>query len=174
MARILIIGRAPQAPALAEAVLGLGHAVRIVDGPDRRLRAAGASADRQRERGRSAIERVAGDPLRLGTLRGALAQVTIACWLFGTDCAGAEEAAALHGQRLASFIPQLVDAGGRGLLYERAGAQLPGSLRAAGERIVRELCLRNELALSMIDAEPDAPGRWLERASAAIAQLLEH
>lgn len=165
MARILIIGEQPRALALGSHLLGSGHAVRVVLAPGIAL---DAGPDQEAVAG---LELVAGDPLRLATLRDALAQVTVACWLFGAYAGPQEQAAALHGERLASFIPQLVDAGGRGLLYEPAGPELPAGVRARGEAIVRELAARNALALSVL--ERDTSERWRERAGAALAGLLE-
>ena len=64
---------------------------------------------------------------------GALAGVTLVCWLMG-DAVGAP---ALHGDRLRTLMERLVDTPVRGLVYEAGGDGRP---RAAGARrgIVRE------------------------------------
>ena len=62
-------------------------------------------------------EGVVADPDRLGTLMRTLAGVTAVCWLLGS----ADDAAALHGDRLGTFMERLVDTPVRGFLYVAAG-----------------------------------------------------
>ena len=154
MARVLILGEEERALALGRAVIAMGHAARIV------VPAASDSCAEVDAVAGAGLQIVAGDPLRLASLRAALAQVTVACWLFGAGALDADDALALHGDRLASFIPQLVDAGGRGLIYERASRTLGAAVGDRGEAIARELAQRNALALAVLQA----PGRSREAA----------
>ncbi|HLI32908.1 MAG TPA: hypothetical protein VKU89_09240 [Solirubrobacteraceae bacterium] len=186
MARVLILGEEERALALGRAVLAMGHAARIVASTPG---SSSAGADAVAGAG---LQIVAGDPLRLASLRGALAQVTVACWLFGEGSLNEDEALALHGDRLASFIPQLVDAGGRGLIYERASRTLGAAVGDRGEAIARELAQRNALALAVLQAPARSRGaaqedreraparsapqpaeeRWPASACAALARML--
>jgi uncharacterized protein YbjT (DUF2867 family) len=61
------------------------------------------------EAGRAAIEATGaecwiGTPDRLATLRGALENVTIVCWLLGSAAGSAQALRALHGTRLEFFL----------------------------------------------------------------------
>jgi hypothetical protein len=119
---------------------GEGHAVRITT---------------RSERGRAAIEAVGaecwvGTPDRLATLRGALENVTILCWMLATARATATATGpgpgpgtgtglgpgldALHGSRLEFFMTQAIDTTVRGVLYETGcpSATAPGAAGAAG------------------------------------------
>jgi len=84
-----------------------------------------------------------GDPDRIGTLMGALAGVTIVCWLLGRVPDGD-----LHGGRLRMLFETLVDTPVRGVVYERA---LP-----AGEEIARDAAQRWRIPLEVIGPEGDA------------------
>ncbi len=65
-----------------------------------------------------------GDPNRLGTLRGVLDGVTIACWLLGGATGPEEQLRALHSDRLRAFLESAIDSTVRGLLYEAAGSSM--------------------------------------------------
>ena len=111
VARILIVGGGRRGMRLAERAVREGHAVRIVTRTEERraeIEAAGA-------------ECWMGDPDRLGTLRGALEGVTIACWLLGTASGALQQLGALHGSRLRAFLQSAVDTTVRGVVYEVAG-----------------------------------------------------
>jgi hypothetical protein len=104
-------------------IVGEGHAVRIVTRTEAhraRIEAAGA-------------ECWIGDPDRLGTLRGALEGVTVACWLLGGASGSEEQLRALHGARLRSFLGSAIDTTVRGFLYEAAGSS--AAVRAAGSSL---------------------------------------
>ncbi len=140
-----------------------GHATRVVTRAEARrgpIEAAGA-------------ECWIGDPDRLGTLRGALEGVTIACWLLGTATGPEEQLRALHGARLRAFVGHVVDTTVRGLLYEAAGSSVPADALAQGERIVREVARKSSIPLAILRADPADVPQWLTQARAALALLLE-
>jgi hypothetical protein len=162
VARVLIIGGGCRAVSLAERLTDDGHAVRMV------VRYASRS---------EAIERVGaecfvGRPDRLGTLRGALEQVTVACWLMATASGDAEEIRALHSSRLEQFMGSLIDTTVRGVLYEAGGSGLPREILAGGERIVLEKARRNAIPVEILRADPEQTEEWVERACAAVGALL--
>jgi uncharacterized protein YbjT (DUF2867 family) len=111
MARVLIVPCGCRGQALARELVEAGHAVRgTTRDPAKAAAIAAAGA-----------EPYVGDPDRVGTLMGALAGVTVVCWLFG-EIADAD----LHGGRLRMLFEKLVDTPVRGVVYEPAldGAQL--------------------------------------------------
>jgi hypothetical protein len=132
------------------------------------------------EGGRAAIEDVGaecwiGTPDRLATLRGALENVTILCWLLGTAVGSAEELQALHTSRLEFFFTQAIDTTVRGIVYEaRGAAEATGTaaLVREGEAIARALVERNEIPMSVLDSDPGERERWLADASDAVRSLL--
>lgn len=113
-----------------------------------------------------------GDPNRLGTLRGALDAVTIACWLLGGATGSEEQLQELHGARLRAFLESAIDTTVRGLLYEAAGSSMPAGALADGERIARELARRNSIPLAILDAHPADLRCWLRQAGGALSSLL--
>ncbi|HXB65976.1 MAG TPA: hypothetical protein VNV42_13995 [Solirubrobacteraceae bacterium] len=161
MARLLIVGGGCRGEQLAEEAVGEAHAARIVtraEGRRARIEAVGA-------------ECLIGDPNRLGTLRGALEGVTIACWLLGTASGPDEQLRELHGARLRAFLESAIDTTVRGVLYEAAGTVAEATL-AAGERIAAEVAGANAMPLAILRSDPrELPG-WLERARATVDSLL--
>ena len=161
MARVLIVGGDDRAGELAAALLEDGHAVRVVLGGETGLDAglpAGA-------------ERFDGDPDRPGTLKAALEQVTVACWLFGDATGAHERVAALHGARLERFLHQTIDSPVRGLVYEAAGS-VDAGLLAAGRALVNEFADRNAIPLALITADPAERGEWLTEARTGVAAII--
>ena len=161
MARLLILGGGCRGLRLAREVAQEGHATRVVTRSESRraqVQAAGA-------------ECWIGDPDRLGTLRGALDGVTIACWLLATAAGSEEQLRALHGPRLRSFVSQAIDTTVRGLLYEAAGT-VPRPLLAAGAEIVRATSAHNSIPIALLEADPAAEERWTRAALAAVHELL--
>jgi hypothetical protein len=174
---VLIVAGGCRGRGLAEALLGEGHAVRITT---------------RSEKGRAAIEAAGaecwvGTPDRLATLRGALENVTILCWMLATATGSAEELEALHGPRLEFFMTQAIDTTVRGVVYEAgsAGSTAPGAGRAAGARtasasalpaggeaIVHALAERNSIPVAFLAADPHDREAWLAEALAAVASLL--
>jgi hypothetical protein len=191
MARVLIVGASPHSLDLALQMGAAGHAVRVVvdeksDGSARayaraRTRAATAKehtpharpdGDAGSGQGSGAdIEWCRGDPMRLGTLRSAFEQVTVACWLFGSVGGTEAEVSALHGVRLESFVRQIVDSSVRGLVYEASGTASPQALQR-GRGIVEELTTGHSIPLAVITADPLDAGAWLAQARAGIAGVL--
>jgi hypothetical protein len=127
--------------------------------------------------GRAAIEDSGaecwvGTPDRLATLRGALDNVTILCWLLGSATGTEEQLRALHTSRLEFFFTQAIDTTVRGILYEARGTEASGELVREGERLARGLLKRNEIPAAFLDADPNDHDRWLVDARAAVVSLL--
>ena len=161
MARILIIAGGARARALAGGLVADGHAVLITT---------------REESGRAAIEAVGakcwiGTPDRIATLRYALENVTLACWLLGNACGEAAAVRALHGSRLEFFVSQTIDTTVRGLVYEAAGS-VPAQTLAAGRALIGERAAFNAIPLAVLDAYPRDRDRWREQARTAIGDLL--
>lgn len=162
MARVLIVGGGCRGLRLAEEAGREGHAVRVVtrtEGRRPEIEAAGAEC------------RI-GDPNRLGTLRGVLDGVTVACWLMGGATGPEEQLRALHSDRLRAFLESAIDSTVRGLLYEAAGSSMPPGALAEGERIAWETARRNAIPLVVLDSDPADIPRWSEQASGALSEML--
>jgi hypothetical protein len=161
MARVLIVGGEERAATLAESLLDDGYAVRIVLDP--------LSAARGAPPGSAEV--VGGDPDRPGTLKPALEQVAVACWLFGSATGGAERVGALHGARLERFLHQTIDSSVRGLLYEAAGS-LDAALLDGGTEIVTSFAGAHAVPLALITGDPSDRARWREEAREALGTLM--
>jgi hypothetical protein len=146
-----------------------GHAVRITT---------------RTEGGRAAIEQTGaecwiGTPDRLATLRGALENVTIACWMLAEAHGDPEDVAALHGSRLEFFLSQAIDTTVRGLIYDATpGAVAPDAL-AEGARLVGSLTKLNAIPMAMLGAGAGGAAAgtgddeaWIGESAAAVAGLL--
>ena len=162
VARILIVAGGCRGRRLAEAIVGEGHAVRITS---------------RSEDTRAAIEAAGaecwiGTPDRLATLRGALENVTILCWLLGTAVGSPQELSALHGSRLEYFMTQAIDTTVRGVVYEARGDAAAAQLLASGEAIVRTLAERNSIPTAFLNADPQDHDGWRTEALGAIDSLL--
>jgi hypothetical protein len=128
VARILIVGGGCRGRRFAEAMVEPGHAV---------------GATTRDEARRAAIEATGaecwiGTPDRLATLRGAFADVTVACWMLACARGSAEEIEPLHSSRLEFFLSQAIDTTARGLIYDAwvvpgaaGGARVAGGARGA-------------------------------------------
>jgi len=128
------------------------------------------------EAGRAAIEAAGaecwiGTPDRLASLRYALDNVTLACWLLGTASGTPAEIEALHGSRLAFFATQTIDTTVRGLVYEAAGC-VDAKVLVAGREEIAAKAAYNEIPLRIIDADPAAVDAWVAQAEQAIVSLL--
>jgi hypothetical protein len=161
VARILIVGGGCRGRRLASEMSSEGHAVRITT---------------RAEGGRAAIEASGaecwiGTPDRLATLRAALENVTIVCWLLGSVEGSEEEIGTLHSSRLQFFLSQVIDTTVRGFVYEASGPAPRGAL-AEGERIVRALGERNAIPVAFLRADPGDADAWLANAHAEIGALL--
>jgi hypothetical protein len=162
VARILIVAGGCRGRLLAAQMVGEGHAVRITT---------------RSPAGREAIEATGaechlGTPDRLATLRAALENVTIACWLLGGARGSQTHLRALHSSRLSSFLGLAIDTTVRGFVYEAAGASVPQELFAAGERTVRELGACNAIPVAILGEDPADIDAWLAGAGGALDALL--
>jgi hypothetical protein len=161
VARILFVAGGARARSLATTLTAEGHAVRITT---------------REEAGRSAIEACGaecwiGTPDRIATLRYALENVTIACWLLGSACGDPRSLAELHGPRLDFFCSQTIDTTVRGLIYEAAGTVDPAVLASGGALIAAKAAF-NEIPVRLLDADPADSNAWRTQAHAAIRELL--
>jgi uncharacterized protein YbjT (DUF2867 family) len=165
VARILIVGGGCRGRQLARALTGeghSGHAVRITT---------------RAENGRAAIEETGaecwvGTPARLATLRGALENVTVVCWLLGAAEGSSDELRALHSTRLEFFLGQAIDTTMRGFVYEATGVTVGQEILATGERIVRTAGERNAIPVAFLRAGIEDPEVWQADARAAVDGLL--
>ena len=162
VARILIVAGGCRGRRLAAALAQEGHAVRITT---------------RREQSRAAIEAVGaecwvGTPDRLATLRGALENVTVLCWMLGSAVGPDHSLRELHSSRLAFFLTQAIDTTVRGIVYEARGGASPPELLREGESIVTAVGERNAIPIELITADPGDPEGWLAGARAAVAALL--
>jgi hypothetical protein len=133
VARVLIVGCGCRGQALARDLVAAGHVVRGTTRDPARADAIAAAG----------AEPYVGDPDRIGTLMGALAGVTVVCWLLG-----AVPDPDLHGGRLRMLFERLVDTPVRGVVYERA---LP-----EGEAIARDAAERWRIPVAVIEPGGDA------------------
>jgi uncharacterized protein YbjT (DUF2867 family) len=129
LARVLIVPCGCRGQALARELVAAGHAVRGTTRDGARAAAIAAAG----------AEPYVGDPDRIGTLMGALAGVTVVCWLFGRV-----PDPDLHGGRLRMLLSKLVDTPVRGVVYESA---LP-----AGEAIARDAAERWRIPVEIVAA----------------------
>jgi hypothetical protein len=157
VARVLIVGGGCRGRRLAAELVGEGHAVRITT---------------RTQAGCAAIEAVGaecwlGTPDRLATLRGALENVTVACWLLGTARGEPDQLRELHGTRLTFFLTQAIDTTVRGIVYEAAGS-VPAEVLAKGARVVASATAFNAIPSALLDADSDDQDAWVAAARAAI------
>ncbi|MEA2353585.1 MAG: hypothetical protein QOJ14_1999 [Thermoleophilaceae bacterium] len=147
MARILIVGCGCRGRDLGRELAARGHAVRGTSrGEDGRAEIAAAG-----------FEAVAADPARLGTLLPHLQGASALCWLMGT--AGDP---ALHGERFAALLEELVDTHVRGVVYEDPASD-EAAERAAGTYA---------MPVVRVDGPPSDPAAWLPAAVAAVDAVL--
>jgi hypothetical protein len=161
VARVLIIAGGCRGRALAETLVGRGHAVRITTRTDA---------------GRPGIEAVGGEcwiatPDRIGSLRYALENVTLLCWLLGTAAGEPDAVGELHGSRLEFMLSQTIDTTVRGLIYEAAGTVGPARL-AGGAALVARWAELNRVPHRTLDADPADQAIWLAAALVAVDGLL--
>jgi NAD(P)H-binding len=135
VARVLIVPCGCRGRELAAALVAAGHVVRGTTRDPAHAEALAAAG----------AEPYVGDPDRIGTLMGALAGVTVVCWLFGNV-----PDPDLHGGRLRMLFEKLVDTPVRGVVYERG---LP-----EGEAIARDAAERWRIPVAVIEPGGDAAG----------------
>jgi hypothetical protein len=163
VARILIVGGGCRGRQLAHSMVGEGHAVRITT----RTEAARPAIEA------SGAECWIGTPDRLATLRAALENVTILCWLLGSAVGSAEELRALHSSRLEFFATQAIDTTVRGLVYEASGTSTPAQDLLEGLDVVRSVAGHNAIPLAVLTADPRDVQVWQAQAREAVDGLLE-
>jgi nucleoside-diphosphate-sugar epimerase len=183
VARILIVGGGCRGRRLATRLVGQGHALRVTTRSDD---------------GRAAIEATGaecwiGTPDRLATLRGALDNVTVACWMLAGASGDREQVAALHASRLQFFLSQAIDTTVRGLIYDAwspRADRVSAEELASGQRIFESLTRLNAIPAVVLvagaaptagdgprgeAADDDGAGedeRWVAAASRAVDSLL--
>jgi hypothetical protein len=162
VARILIVGGGCRGRRLAREMVGAGHVLRVTTRTEDRREAIEATG----------AECWVGTPDRLATLRPALENVTIACWLLGCATGEREQVRALSGARLEAFVRQLIDTTVRGFICEAAGTASSSDL-AAGARSVAALGERNAIPVATLTTDPRNLDLWLADACAAVGSLLE-
>jgi NAD(P)-dependent dehydrogenase (short-subunit alcohol dehydrogenase family) len=145
--RVLLVGGGCRGLELTRALAADGHAVRVVTRHEERraeIEAAGG-------------ECWIGNPDVIGTLRYALANVTVLVWALGPV-----DVPELHGSRLEMMLERTVDTMVRGVLYEGR----------AGRPIIERMCRLNEVPYGFLEAEPaDGPG-WAAATLGAIEALI--
>jgi nucleoside-diphosphate-sugar epimerase len=162
VARILIVGGGCLGRRLTAELIQSGHAVRATTRTEARRGAIEGSG----------AECWIGTPDRLATLRGALENVTIACWLLAGVTGAQAQVRALHGSRLELFLSQAIDTTVRGVVYDAASATVAPEVLKQGERIVRALGRRNAIPIAVLTADPGDPAGWLASARGAVDGLL--
>lgn len=161
MARILLIGGGCRGLSLTRSLTAEGHAVRAVT----------RDPARQGQIEATGAEYRLGDPDRIGTLRYALDNVTVLCWLLGTATGEAEAVRALHGSRLAMMLERTVDTTVRGVAYEAAGTVGAEAL-ADGVAQVRRAHETHAVPYRLVEADPADLDAWLVAARGAVEGLL--
>lgn len=161
MARVLIVGCGCRGRALARRLRADGHAVR------------GTTRDPARapEIAATGAEVWIGDPARLATLSRALEAVTVVCWLLAGACGDREAIAALHRERLRSYLREMVDTTVRGFVYEAAATAEPEFL-SRGRAIVEEARAAWEIPAVVLEQDPADVTAWVEAARTAVETLL--
>lgn len=161
--RALIVGGGCRGLDLTRALVADGHAARVVT---------------RTEAGRAAIEDAGGecwigDPDVIGTLRYALENVTLVCWLLGTASgADADRLAALHGSRLKMMLEKTTDTTVRGVVYEAAGT-VGADVLAAGVAEMEHARDTNLIPFALIYADPRGDrAEWLAQVRGAVERLL--
>jgi uncharacterized protein YbjT (DUF2867 family) len=153
VARLLILGGGCRGRQLAAEVVSDGHAARIVT----------RSEARRGEIEATGAECFIGDPFRLGTLRGALEGVAVACWLFAIATGSAEELRDLHTSRLPAFLGAAVDSTMRAFVYEAP---------AGGAPHVEDIAARNAIPATALTADPHDVDLWMLTARATLSLYL--
>jgi hypothetical protein len=161
VARVLLVGGGCAGLALIRELGAEGHAVRAVTRrPQRRAELEEAGA-----------ECWEGDPDRIGTLRYALDNVTILCWLLGAATGDPEAVRALHGSRLGMMLLRTVDTTVRGVVYEAAGPVGADALRAGTDE-VRRAHDTHGIPYRLVDTDRADRAAWVAAAQAAMHALL--
>lgn len=144
--RVLLVGGGCRGLALTRSLVAEGHAVRVVT----------RSSSREMEISEAGGEAWIGDPDVVGTLRYALANVTVLVWALGTV-----DRPELHDSRLEMMLERTVDTMVRGVIYE-----------GTSNEVVERMCTRNEVPFAFLDADPADGPAWAGEARRLIDTLL--
>jgi hypothetical protein len=144
--RLLLVGGGCRGLELTRSLTAEGHAVRVVT---------------RSEAGREGIEAAGGecwigDPDRIGTLRYAVANVTILLWALDTV-----DRPELHGSRLEMMLERTVDTMVRGVIYEGE----------RGREVVERMCRLNEVPHRFLSADPADSAAWAATARELVFEL---
>ena len=112
------------------------------------------------------------DPDRVGTLIGALRQVTVVAILLGSATGSPEELQSLHGTRLEMLLTKLVDTTVRGIVYESRGG-VPERTLEAGARQVEAFGRDTHAKCELLHADPEDHAGWLAAATEAVERCYE-
>jgi hypothetical protein len=161
VARVLIVGGGCRGRGLGGALVAGGHAARITT---------------RTEAGRAGIEAVGGEcwigtPDRIGSLRYALENVTVLCWLLGTATGRPEAVGDLHGRRLEFMLSQTIDTTVRGVVYEAAGT-VDQAVLEFGSELVTRWATFNRVARRIVGCDPADGADWLAEAVGAVEGLV--
>jgi hypothetical protein len=115
-------------------------------------------------------EAVIADPDRVGTLAPALAGVSVVCVLLGSARGSPEALAALHGDRLAMLLTQVIDTPVRGFVYDAAGS-VDAPVLKAGAASVSSFCTRSRIPFSLLSGDGSGAS-WEVRAADAVDRVL--
>lgn len=161
MARALLVGCGCRGRMLGRALLDEGWAVR---GTSR----TGAGAELIRAEG---IEAAVADPDLVGSIVELLGDVTVVAWLLGSATGEPGRVAALHTDRLGSFLEKTVDTPVRGFVYEGRGSAGEEAL-TAGAALVADAAERWRIPVTTIDADPADAEAWVADAAGRIGALV--
>jgi hypothetical protein len=161
VARVLIVGGGCRGRELGRELVGRGDAVRITT---------------RTEAGRAGIEAAGcecwiGTPDRIGSLRYALENVSVLCWLLGTASGAAAQVGELHGRRLEFMLSQTIDTTVRGVIYEAAGT-VERAVLVAGSELVRAWAQVNRVPQWIMACDPADGAAWVAAALGAVDGLL--
>lgn len=148
MARALIVGCGCRGRALGSALADRGWQVR---GTSRRPEGAAAIEA-------AGIEPAIADPARIGTLVDHLEGVTLVFWLLGWAAGPGEEVAALHSERLARLLEEIVDTPVRGFVYELG--EMSTEVTAGAFELLRDAGVRWRIPCEVVAADPEDVPRW--------------
>lgn len=161
--RVLMIGGGSERGlALTRSLVAEGHAVRIVSREGARREAIEAAG----------AECWVGTPDVVGTIRFALENVTVLCWLLGTAThEDPEKLEALFGSRLKMLLEKTTDTTVRGVVYETTGP-VGDDLLASGLHEVEWAFEKNEIPYALLRADAADVESWVGAARGAIDSLL--
>lgn len=144
--RLLLAGGGCRGLELTRALTADGHAVRVVT----------RSEERRAEIEAAGGECWIGDPDRIGTLRYAVANVTILLWALDTV-----DRPELHGSRLEMMLERTVDTMVRGVIYEGE----------RGREVVERMCSLNEVPFRLLLADVSDSAAWAAAARELVFEL---